>query len=273
MAHASEAVIPKASQFILNFINVCKDNKKQHGCKRIIGYELNFAINMITDSKKGTFLKGDIEFNVFGKEFIFSKKTIFYTGFFIALAIGFYFILIAFNPEISKKTFPPVSYVRPFSFTNQDGKQVTDKDVTGKVYVAEYFFTTCNGICPKMNNNMRMVYDKFKNENDFLILSYTCDPETDSAAQLKKYADSMAVNTNQWIFLTGRKDSLYTLARISYTIDDPANNLKSIDDDFLHTQFWALVDRKGDVRKIYDGLKGSEVRQLIKDADKLLKEK
>lgn len=235
--------------------------------------ELNFAVKMIRNSKKGTFLKGNIELNAFGKKYIFSRKTIFYSGFFIVLAISFYFILIAFNPEINKKTFPPVSFIRPFSFTNQDGKQITDKDVAGKVYVAEYFFTTCKGICPKMNNNMRLVYDKFKNENEFLILSHTSDPDTDSAAQLKKYSDSMAVNTGKWIFLTGRKDSLYTMARISYTIDDPADNLISIEDDFLHTQFWALVDRKGDVRKIYDGLKGSEVRLLIKDADKLLKEK
>ena len=114
---------------------------------------------------------------------------------------------------------------------------------------------------------------KFKNENDFLILSHTCDPEQDSAAQLKKYSDSLGVNTSRWMFLTGRKDSLYIMARISYTIDDPANNLKSIDDDFLHTQFWALVDRNGDVRKIYDGLKQNEINELIRDIKKMLKEK
>ncbi len=120
---------------------------------------------------------------------------------------------------------------------------------------------------------MKQVYEKFKNENDFLILSHTCDPEQDSAAQLKKYSDSLGVNTSCWMFLTGRKDSLYTMARISYTIDDPANNLRNIDDDFLHTQFWALVDRKGDVRKIYDGLKQNEIYELISDIKKMLKEK
>ena len=228
---------------------------------------------MTTISKKGSFLKGDFELKAFGNRLNISKKTFFYTSFFIVLAVGFYLVLIAFNPGIGKKNIPPISFVRPFSFSNQDGKKITEKDVEGKVYVAEYFFTTCKGICPKMNNNMRLVYERFKNDNNFLILSHTCDPETDSAARLKKYADSMSVNTRQWIFLTGRKDSLYTMARISYTIDDPANNLKNIDDDFLHTQFWALVDRNGDVRKIYDGLKGSEVRQLIKDAVRLLKEK
>ena len=83
----------------------------------------------------------------------------------------------------------------------------------------------------------------------------------------------MSVDTRKWIFLTGRKDSLYNMARVSYTIDDPANNLKSLEDDFLHTQFWALVDRNGDVRKIYDGLRESEVNMLIRDARKLLAEK
>jgi protein SCO1 len=234
---------------------------------------LNFAAIMTTISKKGSFLKGNFELRAFGKRLIFSKKTFFYTSFFIVLAIGFYFALITINPRIGEKNIPPISFVRPFSFTNQDGRTVTEKDVAGKVYVAEYFFTTCKGICPKMNRNMRLVYDKFKNENNFLILSHTCNPETDSVAQMKKYADSLGVNTSRWIFLTGRKDSLYNMARISYTIDDPANNLKDIDDDFLHTQFWALVDRNGDVRKIYDGLKESEVNALMRDAEKLLKEK
>ena len=204
---------------------------------------------------------------------IMSKKSLFYIVFFSALVVGFYFILTSLVPEFGKRKVTPVSYIRPFSFTNQDGKTITNKDVAGKVYVAAYFFTTCKGICPKMNNNMKQVYEKFKNENDFLILSHTCDPEQDSAAQLKKYSDSLGVNTSRWMFLTGRKDSLYTMARISYTIDDPANNLRSIDDDFLHTQFWALVDRNGDVRKIYDGLKQNEINELISDIKKMLKEK
>ncbi|MBL7723495.1 MAG: SCO family protein [Chitinophagaceae bacterium] len=202
-----------------------------------------------------------------------SKKGWLYTGFFVALALGFYFVLAQVIPGFTKKGVAPVSFVRPFAFTTQDGQPFTEKSIAGKVYVAEYFFTTCKGICPKMNNNMRLVYDKLKGEKDFLILSHTCDPETDSVPQMKKYADSMAVDTRKWVFLTGRKDSLYNTARISYTIDDPANNLKNIEDDFLHTQFWALVDRNGDVKKVYDGLKQSEVKELIKDAEKLLTDK
>jgi protein SCO1 len=196
-----------------------------------------------------------------------SKKGMFYTGFFVVLFTGFYLFV--------KKWIKPndtISVVQPFSFTTQDGLPFTNRNVEGKVYVAEYFFTNCPGICPMMNNSMRKVYERFKNENNFLILSHTCDPERDSVQQLKKYADSMGVDTRRWVFLTGRKDSLYTMARISYTIDDPANNLRNIRDDFLHTQFWALVNRKGEVKKIYDGLKESEVNAMIRQIEKMLKE-
>lgn len=201
-----------------------------------------------------------------------SKKRLFYLGFFVVLAVGFYFALTLLIPDFAKRKVAPISFVKPFSFTNQDGKTVTEKDVAGKVYVAEYFFTTCKTICPVMNNYMKLVYAEFKNEDHFLILSHTCDPKIDTVAQMKKYADSLGVDTRKWMFLTGRKDSLYNTARVSYTIDDPANNLKSIDDQFMHTQFWALVAKNGDVIKIYDGLKESEVRDMMKDAKDLLKE-
>lgn len=195
-----------------------------------------------------------------------TKKQGLYTAFFVGLIIIFYLVI---SPWISRND--TISDVMPFAFLNQDGKMVTNKDVEGKVYVAEYFFTTCKGICPKMNSNMRKVYDTFKDEKDFLILSHTCMPEVDSVQVLKKYSDSMKVNTNQWIFLTGRKDSLYNMARVSYTIDDPVNNLKTVADDFLHTQFWALVNKEGKVKKIYDGLKDSEVEALIRQIRRQLK--
>jgi protein SCO1/2 len=195
-----------------------------------------------------------------------TRKQGLYTAFFVGLIIIFYLVI---SPWISRND--TISEVMPFAFLNQDGKMVTNKDVEGKVYVAEYFFTTCKGICPKMNSNMRKVYDAFKDEKNFLILSHTCMPEVDSVPVLKKYADSMKVNTNQWIFLTGRKDSLYNMARVSYTIDDPVNNLKTVADDFLHTQFWALVNKQGKVKKIYDGLKDSEVEALIRQIRRQLK--
>ena len=197
---------------------------------------------------------------------IMSKKGVFYTVFFVGLVTVFYAI-------VSKWIKPndTISVVQPFAFTNQDGRTVTNKDLEGKVYVAEYFFTTCTGICPKLNNNMRTVYEEFKDQENFLILSHTCQPEIDSPEVLKKYADSMKVNTSRWIFLTGRKDSLYNMARVSYTIDDPVNNLKNIEDDFLHTQFWALVSEEGKVKKVYDGLKQSEVKAMISEIKKMLK--
>ena len=200
-----------------------------------------------------------------------NKKLVFYITFFAALVIIFFLVISKLIPGFATSRVPPVGYVQPFRFITQDGKPFTNKDVAGKVFVAEYFFTTCKGICPRLNTNMRSVYDRFKDQKDFLILSHTCNPETDSASRLKEYADSMKVATDRWVFLTGPKDSLYYQARLSYHIDDPKNNLRSIDDDFLHTQFFALVDKKGEVTKIYDGLKQSEVDEMINDIDKLLK--
>jgi len=199
-------------------------------------------------------------------------KWILYTAFFLFLAIGFYVVMTKVIPGYGDVKLPVLSYVQPFSFTNQDGKKVTEKDLDGKVYVAEYFFTTCVGICPKLNTNMRKVYEQYKETDGFLIVSHTCNPETDSAARLRYYADSMKVDTNRWWFLTGTKDSLYTSARVSYLLDDPKNNLQKIEDQFMHTQFFALVDKAGQVRKIYDGLKEKEITELRKDIAVLLKE-
>ena len=194
-----------------------------------------------------------------------SKKTIFYLLFFTVLLLGFYYFLFK-GTDNWKVKMPILSYVQPFSFTNQDGGAVTDKDLLNKITVVEYFFTTCKGICPKLNTNMKQVYEIYKNEPDFQILSHTCNPDTDSVSVLKHYSDSLQVNTEKWIFLTGRKDSLYQMARGSYLLDDPKNNVEKIEDQFIHTQFFALVDRQGKVRgKIYDGLKVLEVEQLKQD--------
>lgn len=199
------------------------------------------------------------------------KKTIYYIVFFIALSVVFYGIVSWFIPGYNDRKLEPISKVARFQFTNQDGQAVTNKDVEGKVHVVEFFFTTCPGICPMMNDNLKQVYEKFKNEPDFRILSYTCDPETDSAARLKVYADSMKVDTKKWMFLTGRKDSLYKMARFSYSIDDVNNHLSNIEDDFIHSQLWALVNRKGEVLATYDGLEKREINVLMKDIEKELK--
>ncbi|HEU0228856.1 MAG TPA: SCO family protein [Arachidicoccus soli] len=167
-----------------------------------------------------------------------------------------------------------MSTVQNFSFITQDGKTFTNQDISGKVCVVNYFFTTCHGICPRMNNNMKKIYEQFKDNPDFRILSHTCMPEVDSAFQLKHYADSMGVNTKTWVFLTGRKDSLYNAARDSYLLDDNKNPVQNIKDQFIHTQFFALVDKDGNVRgEIFDGLKEADLDKLKEDITILLKEK
>jgi protein SCO1/2 len=190
----------------------------------------------------------------------------------VVLVLAFYYALTKTIPGFGEEKLPVLGRVQPFRFTNQDGNAFTERNVDGKVYVAEYFFTTCPSICPMLNTNMKKVYELYKNEPGFLIVSHTVDPDHDNAARLKWYADSMKVNTEHWIFVTGRKDSLYQAARNSYLLDDPQNNLQNINEQFLHTQFFALVDRYGRVRKIYDGLKKDELEELKKDIKRLLKE-
>ncbi|MBY0346705.1 MAG: SCO family protein [Hydrotalea flava] len=202
-----------------------------------------------------------------------NKKALGYGLFFIALIAVFMFVISRVTDMFKRSTLTERSTVQPFRFANQDGKDITNADVAGKVCVVNYFFTTCKGICPRMNNNLKSIYETFKGRPDFMILSHTCDPETDSVPRMRRYADSMQVNTQQWEFLTGRKDSLYKMARYSYGIDDPKNAVNDIKDDFIHTQFVALVDKNGIVRgQVYDTLKKDELDKLKHDIEELLKE-
>lgn len=201
------------------------------------------------------------------------KRLIGYSIFFIAL-VGLFFLFVFWGTDNWKSKSPTISYVKPFTFITEDGKDFTEKDMQGKVCVVNYFFTTCRGICPRMNANMFKIYEAFKDEPDFMIISHTCDPERDSVLTLKQYADSLKVDTHKWVFLTGRKDSLYQQARTSYLLDDPKNNVVDINDQFLHTQFFALVDKNGNVRgQVYDGLKDEDLAKLKDDIKTLLKEK
>jgi protein SCO1/2 len=200
-----------------------------------------------------------------------SKKGLIYILFFVVLLGGFYAAMIKFT-DFEEVKLPVLNSVQPFSFVKQDSTVVTQKDLANRVYVAEYFFTTCKGICPKMNKNMQVVYEKFKNNPNFLILSHTVNPENDSVSVLKRYADSLGASPNNWWFLYGSKTDLYKSARESYLLDDPKNSSKNIDDQFLHTQFFALVDKQGRVRGIYDGIKKDEVDQLMLDIEEIIKE-
>ncbi len=200
-------------------------------------------------------------------------------SFFMLLGViflGYYFKVI----HEQKKNVLPIVYaernhhVAPFSFTNQDGKTITQNDVKGKIYVASYFFATCKGICPKMNENMSKVYTAFRGNKDVMILSHTVDPMKDSAPALKAYSLRFDADPNQWMFLTGDKKQLYDMARYSYLLnaEDDTAGVK-IEDDFIHDKHYTLVDRYGRVRGFYDGLEQSDIDKLIKDINSLLQEK
>lgn len=202
------------------------------------------------------------------------KKILYYIAFFIGLILVFWAALYKFTDTFNQSRLSNRSFVKPFSFYKEDSTLFTKADMAGKVCVIEFFFTTCPNICPEMNTNMMKIYEAYKDEPNFLILSHTSDPKRDSVSVLKKYADSLKVNTQVWAFLTGSKDSLYNMARDSYGIDDPKSVVNNIDDDFLHSQFFALVDKNGNVRgQVYDGLKMEEIEQLKKDIKELLNEK
>lgn len=157
-----------------------------------------------------------------------------------------------------------------FSFTNQDGKTVTEKDVAGSVYVTDFFFTTCHSICPIMSTQMERVAGKFKGNNEVKFLSHTVDPEIDTVEQLKAYAIKHNADSNQWMFLTGSKKDLYGIARTGYLLN--ADEGDGGPDDFIHTQNFALIDKSKRIRGFYDGTDSLQMNQLIKDIDLLLAE-
>lgn len=199
-------------------------------------------------------------------------KLLIYVVFFGLLLLAFWWFLFK-DTDNWRSKLPTISYVQPFKFINQNGDTITEKTVAGKVYVANYFFVTCQGICPNMNEHVKQVYESYKNNSDVLFISHTCQPENDSIPALLKYKENMGADGKQWQFVTGDKLALYKAARESYHIDDPKNNVGKIEDQFLHSQFLALIDRSGKVRGIYDGLKESEINKLKDDIADLLKER
>jgi protein SCO1 len=161
-----------------------------------------------------------------------------------------------------------------FSFLNQEGKQISLADIKGSVFVAEYFFTTCGTICPAMNKQMQRVQKAYLNNEQVKILSFTVDPEVDTVAQMKNYADGHGAKAGKWHFLTGDKDKLYRLARTSFFVLKPAEaqNLGDAGSDFIHTNNFVLVDKELRIRGYYDGTSTKEVNHLIEDIQILLDE-
>lgn len=153
--------------------------------------------------------------------------------------------------------------IADFSFTNQNGKRITQKDYEGKIYVADFFFTTCGSICPKMTTNLVDVQNAFLTNPKVKILSFTVMPVVDSVSVLKDYAQINGVNDTKWNLVTGNKKAIYALARKSFLAvkQGKPNELY----DMVHTENFVLVDTKKRVRGFYDGTKKEEITRLIED--------
>ena len=161
--------------------------------------------------------------------------------------------------------------IADFSFVNQDS-QVIDNDLTrGKVYVADFFFTSCPTICPVMKSQMLRVYEEYKDNSEFIILSHTIDPEYDTVALLNDYARRLGVSSNSWHFLTGNKEKIYDIGQNSYMVT--AKEDENEPGGYLHSGAFVLVDQQGRIRGIYDGTVEEDVDKLINDIPILLEKK
>jgi protein SCO1/2 len=161
--------------------------------------------------------------------------------------------------------------VQPFSFVNQNGKVFTDKDLEGKIYVTDYFFTTCKSICPKMSTELLRVQEKFAYTKGLVqILSHTVDPEHDSVPVLKAYANMIHADESMWNFVTGDKKHLYDMARHSYLVNAMEGN--GGPEDFIHSELFVLVDKEKHIRGIYDGTNIKSVNELLDDIKVLIAE-
>jgi protein SCO1/2 len=158
-----------------------------------------------------------------------------------------------------------------FKLTNQSGATITQNTFDEKIYVVDFFFTSCPGICLKMTNNMSKIQNAFKNDSEVLILSHSVTPNIDSVSTLKTYADKYNVTDNKWHLVTGNKMEIYTLGRDYYFVENDLGEPKGID-DFLHTENFLLIDKNKHIRGIYNGLNRSSIAQLITDIKALKKE-
>ena len=199
----------------------------------------------------------------------FIKKYRLFIGFFLIFSTvtltSFYFVLKPkktlpiynpsdVNPELVDTTVQHISIdhsIDNFSFTNQNGKIVTQKDYEGKIYVADFFFTTCKTICPKMTNNMAWLQEQLKNNPKVLLLSHSVTPEIDSVSVLNEYAKSKGVIDAKWNLVTGNKKDIYYIARKSYLVVKTGKPEELY--DMVHTENFVLVDAKKRVRGFYDG--------------------
>ena len=154
-----------------------------------------------------------------------------------------------------------------FQFVDQDSSVITNDTFKDKIYVADFFFTSCRTICPIMKTQMKRIYDTIQSKQDVLILSHTIDPEYDTVALLHDFAQRLGVESKKWHFVTGAKDSIYKIAQTSYFAT--AMEDKTEPDGFIHSGAFLLIDKLGRIRGKYDGTKEEEVNRLIGDIERL----
>ncbi len=159
---------------------------------------------------------------------------------------------------------------KPFQFVNQDSSLVSEKNVVGKIHVVDFFFTTCPTICPIMKTQMLRVYETYKAEDDFLLLSHTIDPKHDTVAVLNNYAEGLGISADKWHLMTGVKDDIYEMAETYMVVAEEDERAPG---GFIHSGAFMLLDKKRQVRGIFDGTKAEEVDKLIEAIKQLQDEK
>ncbi len=179
---------------------------------------------------------------------------------------------VNFEPKLVDSTIQHVKKyhtVADFSLLNQNGDTISQKNYTNKIYVTDFFFTTCQSICPIMTDQMVRIQNQILNDDDVMLLSHSVTPEIDSVAQLKRYAKLKGVKDNKWNLVTGDRKQIYNLARKSYLVveDDPENNY-----GMIHTENFALIDKEKRIRGIYNGISATAIDSLLNDIEHLKKE-
>ncbi len=185
-----------------------------------------------------------------------------------------YYNEATFSPkwlEPTSKGLKDFHTIPEFEFVNQDGESVSEQTFLNTIYVADFFFTTCPGICPKMAQNMALVAEAFKGDAEVMILSHSVTPSIDSVPLLKAYAMDRSIDSKKWHLVTGNKKEIYDLGRYAYFVEEDLGKEKS-EEDFLHTENFVLIDKNRHIRGIYNGLNKSSVNQLIADIRTLQKE-
>ena len=183
-----------------------------------------------------------------------------YIGVAIFLIISFFF-----KDSQPAKELPEIGNIPQFEFTNSDGNTLTLDNLKGKVWVADFIFTTCTMACPMMTGNMNIVHKKFKKNDNVRLVSISVYPEYDTPEVLKNYASQYDADTEKWLFLTGKEDAVKDIIRDGFKIGD-------YEDIIFHSEKFALVDKKGIIRAYYNGMKSEDMKQLKKDIDVLLKQ-